>query len=142
MKLLTYNLAEAIATNHPIDQLCWGLISFGILTIAACVGSFFTVLCARNGIPFNAQKTRSECLHCHRQLGLTENIPIFGWLLLRGKCKGCKTPIPTKYILSELTHLGLWSLILSFYGPTSALIAGPLLSFSILKLQKQLWNHN
>jgi leader peptidase (prepilin peptidase) / N-methyltransferase len=45
---------------------------------------------------------RSHCPHCKRQLSWYENIPLFSWLALRGRCRTCKTPISFQYPFVEL----------------------------------------
>ncbi len=44
----------------------------------------------------------SRCPKCGHKLPWYENIPVFSWLALRGKCSGCKAPISPRYILVEL----------------------------------------
>lgn len=45
---------------------------------------------------------RSMCPHCRRQLAWYENIPVLSYLVLRGKCRTCKNPIPKHFIFVEL----------------------------------------
>jgi leader peptidase (prepilin peptidase)/N-methyltransferase len=45
---------------------------------------------------------RSHCPHCKHQLSWYENIPVFSYLALRGRCRNCKTPISPQYPLVEL----------------------------------------
>src|SRR3546814_469184 len=45
---------------------------------------------------------RSHCPHCGHQLSWYENIPVFSWLALRGKCRSCRAPISPQYPLVEL----------------------------------------
>jgi len=45
---------------------------------------------------------RSHCPHCKQQLSWWENIPLFSWLALRGKCRHCHAPISLQYPLVEL----------------------------------------
>lgn len=45
---------------------------------------------------------RSACPHCGHEIRWYENIPVFSWLALRGKCSGCKAPISPRYVLVEL----------------------------------------
>ena len=45
---------------------------------------------------------RSHCPRCGHQLSWYENIPVFSWLALRGKCRNCKAPISAQYPLVEL----------------------------------------
>jgi len=45
---------------------------------------------------------RSHCPHCKHQLAWWENIPLFSWLALRGRCRSCNAPISIQYPLVEL----------------------------------------
>jgi leader peptidase (prepilin peptidase)/N-methyltransferase len=45
---------------------------------------------------------RSHCPHCKHQLAWWENIPVFSWLALRGRCRSCKASISIQYPLVEL----------------------------------------
>ncbi|MEL4017124.1 prepilin peptidase, partial [Dryocola clanedunensis] len=44
----------------------------------------------------------SHCPHCKHKLSWYENIPLFSWLALRGKCWHCHAPISIQYPLVEL----------------------------------------
>lgn len=44
----------------------------------------------------------SRCDHCHTPLKLWHNIPLLGWLMLRGKCAYCKTKIPVSVLGAEI----------------------------------------
>ena len=44
----------------------------------------------------------SHCPHCKHPLAAWDNIPLLSWLLLRGRCRYCKTPISIQYPLVEL----------------------------------------
>ncbi|MDI9238825.1 A24 family peptidase [Lysobacter sp. LF1] len=50
---------------------------------------------------------RSHCPHCKHQLAWYENIPVFSYLALRGKCRNCKAPISPQYPLVELLTMVL-----------------------------------
>lgn len=66
-------------------------------------GSFLNAVIHRlpRGIGL-AHPRRSFCPHCGRSLPWYENIPLFSWLALRGRCSGCGTGIPARYPLVEL----------------------------------------
>ena len=51
--------------------------------------------------PLSLVRPRSRCPHCGHGIGALENIPILSYLLLRGRCKGCGTPISLRYPLVE-----------------------------------------
>ena len=50
--------------------------------------------------------SRSVCMNCNHKLAWYDNIPVFSWLFLRGKCRYCKEKIGVAEILAELS-LGL-----------------------------------
>jgi leader peptidase (prepilin peptidase)/N-methyltransferase len=72
-------------------------------------GSFLNVVVWR--LPRNMSLTRppSHCPKCSTPIRWYDNVPVFGWLWLRGKCRACKAPISARYPLVEAT-MGLLSL--------------------------------
>ncbi|MFI3250077.1 MAG: prepilin peptidase [Eubacteriales bacterium] len=76
---------------------------FGVL-----VGSFLNVLILRlpkgEDVVFDA----SHCPVCEKQLHWYELVPIFSFLIQRGKCRGCSTPISKQYPLIEFANSVLW----------------------------------
>ncbi len=79
--------------------------------LGAIVGSFLNVCVYRLplGLSVNEPK-RSFCPQCKAQLAWCENLPIVGWLLLRGRCAHCRQPISARYPLLELLTAGLFLL--------------------------------
>lgn len=67
----------------------------------ACVGSLTNVLVYRLPLGLSVVSPPSRCPKCSTMLTWRENIPIFGWILLRGKCRFCKAPISAEYPLVE-----------------------------------------
>lgn len=58
---------------------------------------------------------RSQCPQCGTQLAWYDNLPVVSWLLLRGKCRSCSTPISIRYpiveaIVATLFTLAWWAL--------------------------------
>jgi leader peptidase (prepilin peptidase)/N-methyltransferase len=74
----------------------WFIFAFG-----ACLGSFLNVLIYRLPAGISLWHPPSRCPHCLHSLGKTENIPVFGWLWLRGRCRWCQAPISFRYPLLE-----------------------------------------
>ncbi len=70
--------------------------------LGACVGSFVNVLVYRLPRGMGVVTPPSRCPACETRLTWRENIPIFGWLLLRGRCRFCRSPISLRYPLVEL----------------------------------------
>ncbi len=52
--------------------------------------------------PYNLVVPRSACPKCGTQIRACDNIPIFSWLWLRGRCRACGTAISGRYPLVEL----------------------------------------
>jgi leader peptidase (prepilin peptidase) / N-methyltransferase len=69
--------------------------------VGACVGSFVNVVAYRLPLGISLVYPASHCPSCHSALGPAENVPILGWLLLRGRCKSCQAPISARYPLIE-----------------------------------------
>lgn len=50
---------------------------------------------------FNLARPRSRCPACETQIAGYDNVPVFSYLLLAGKCRHCKTPISARYPIIE-----------------------------------------
>jgi len=99
-----------IATTSTIDQL---LLKATILehlpaaifafVLGSCVGSFLNVLVYRLPRNIRLLTPPSCCPSCGHQLRFfRENLPIIGWLVIRGKCRYCKAPVSKEYLIVEL----------------------------------------
>lgn len=86
---------------------------------------------------------RSHCPHCKHQLSWYENIPVFSWLALRGKCRNCKAPISFQYPLVELLTMllfvaAVWRFGFGWQGFGAIIFSGFLISMSGIDLRTQL----
>ncbi|MFM2313787.1 MAG: type 4 prepilin peptidase [Cyanobacteriota bacterium] len=70
-------------------------------TLGACIGSFLNVVIYRLPAGLSLIHPPSRCPQCMHPLGVTENVPVFGWLWLRGCCRWCKTKISSRYPIIE-----------------------------------------
>jgi leader peptidase (prepilin peptidase) / N-methyltransferase len=75
----------------------------------ACFGSFLNVCVSRWPAGLSVVRPASRCPKCERQIRWHENVPVLGWLRLRGKCAGCALPISIEYPIVELTVALLWA---------------------------------
>ena len=66
-------------------------------TFGACIGSFLNVVVYRIPAGISLVHPPSRCPKCGHSLGVTENVPVFGWLWLKGRCRWCKTKISGRY---------------------------------------------
>ena len=77
--------------------------------------------------PFNLIKPDSHCPKCHAPVKAWQNIPVFSYLLLKGKCGNCQTPISLRYPLIEaLTALASAVVAVKFGYSLQALVMIPL----------------
>jgi leader peptidase (prepilin peptidase)/N-methyltransferase len=51
--------------------------------------------------PLSLARPRSHCPGCGHAITALENIPVVSWLVLRGRCSACKTPISARYPMVE-----------------------------------------
>lgn len=65
-----------------------------LVCLGLCFGSFVNALVFRLRKGKDWVRERSECLQCHHTLAPKDLIPVVSWLLLEGKCRYCKAPIP------------------------------------------------
>lgn len=68
----------------------------------ACVGSFLNVIVYRLPEGMSIISPPSRCPTCGGRLRWTENLPIIGWWLVRGRCRRCGIPISPQYMIVEL----------------------------------------
>ncbi len=66
------------------------------------MGSFLNVVIYRVPAGLSLLYPPSRCPSCFTPLGLRDNIPVLGWILLRGQCRFCHAPISPRYPLIEL----------------------------------------
>jgi leader peptidase (prepilin peptidase)/N-methyltransferase len=72
-----------------------------IFILGSIIGSFLNVVILRYKTG-RGLGGRSACMICSRKLGGLDLVPIFSYLFLRGRCRGCNTKISTQYFLVEL----------------------------------------
>jgi leader peptidase (prepilin peptidase)/N-methyltransferase len=74
----------------------------------ACVGSFTNVVAWRLPRQESVVVPGSHCPRCGHAVRWHDNLPIFGWLLLLGRCRDCRSPISVRYPVVEALSAGLW----------------------------------
>ena len=85
-----------------MDDTTWTLVLAGYsLVLGLSVGSFLNVVIYRVPRELSVIRPRSFCPNCDRQLTPLENVPVVSYLVLRGKCRTCTTPISARYPIIE-----------------------------------------
>jgi leader peptidase (prepilin peptidase)/N-methyltransferase len=89
-----------------------------VFVVGAAIGSFLNVCIGRWPEGLSVVKPRSRCPKCGHQIKATENVPILSWILLRGKCSGCRERISIQYPMVELLVALLWLAAYLQFGMT------------------------
>jgi len=76
----------------------------------------------------------STCIHCKHSIKWHENIPVFSYLFLKGKCSNCSKPISIIYPLVELTTALVTLLLYMNYSPNWELIVTIALFYALIVL--------
>lgn len=98
-----------------IEPLLQGYFLTFLFLFGITIGSFLNVVIYRvpNGESING---RSRCPKCAHQIRWFDNIPVFAWVLLKGKCRDCKEPISVRYPLVELATGLSWVGLGAYFG--------------------------
>lgn len=84
--------------------------------------------------PYNLVAPPSSCPSCGHAIRPWENIPLLSYLLLRGRCSNCGTPIGLRYPVVELVS-GLLTLLVAWqFGPSGQALAAMVLAWGLLAL--------
>ncbi|MDP9101783.1 MAG: prepilin peptidase, partial [Actinomycetota bacterium] len=71
----------------------------GVLGLA--IGSFLNVVVWRVPRGESVVRPPSACPGCGKPIRSRDNVPVLGWLVLRGRCRDCSMPISVRYPLVE-----------------------------------------
>ncbi len=82
-----------------IPTAAWAVLA-GVLGLL--IGSFLNVVIYRVPAGESIVSPPSRCPSCGAEIRNRHNVPVFGWLVLRGKCFDCKAPISPRYPIVEL----------------------------------------
>lgn len=93
------------------------LIPAALFVVGACLGSFGNVIIHRLPRGESIVRPGSRCPSCGRPIRARENIPLFGYFLVRGRCRGCGVRIPLRYPVVELLGAAGFLLIGLADGP-------------------------
>lgn len=98
----------------------WGVL----FVLGSCIGSFLNVCIYR--LPQHEDIWKawkgvghppSACPYCHHRILAIDNVPLFGWLWLRGRCRFCRHWIPVRYPFVEMLNGALWVLLYAALVP-------------------------
>ena len=111
MEHVTHAHSELTQEQKIVFTILEGATYLWFFTLGGAFGSFLN--CAAFRIPRNISLVGrgSFCPKCDQRIPIQFNFPVFGWLLLRGRCFECRQPIPPRYVLVELIFASTFALI-------------------------------
>ncbi|WP_437882490.1 prepilin peptidase [Pseudomonas sp. LRF_L74] len=153
------DVTQFLAGNLPAFVFC-------VLILGLLIGSFLNVVIHRlpkmmqrdwqaqareilelpeepKGETYNLVLPHSCCPHCQHEIRAWENVPVISYLLLRGRCSGCKARISKRYPLVELS-CGLLSAYVAYHfgfgwqTGAALLLTWGLLAMSLIDVDHQL----
>ena len=87
-----------------------------VFLIGTAIGSFLNVVIYRLPAGLSLIYPPSRCPHCLTRLRKCENIPVFGWLRLKGKCGHCKSLIAPRYPIVEALTGALFLIVFCHFN--------------------------
>jgi len=100
--------------------------------VGACIGSFLNVVAYRMPLGMSVIWKPSHCPKCSHPIRAYDNVPVLGWLWLKGRCRDCGEPISPRYAVVELI-MGLAFFLLAYrelFSGGANLPGGPLTEFT------------
>jgi leader peptidase (prepilin peptidase)/N-methyltransferase len=100
----------AALDQHPAFMYAM-VVAFGLV-----IGSFLNVCIWRIPRDQSIMHPPSACPKCGARIRPWQNVPVLGWIMLRGKCAACREPISARYPVVEALNGALYASVLWRYG--------------------------
>jgi leader peptidase (prepilin peptidase) / N-methyltransferase len=111
-----------------------GSIVAGCALLGLLVGSFLNVVIWRVPRKESVVAPRSHCPGCDAPIAARDNVPVLSWIVLRGRCRHCQTPISIRYPLVEVACAVLFGGLGARFAHSWALPAYLLLGAGLLAI--------
>ena len=123
-QLFNFSTSFSTSSTSPLLHLRMSLNSVTLVVLAligASIGSFLNVCIYRLPRRESLVWPASHCTSCGRTLSWYENVPIVGWLALRGRCRTCGERISVIYPIVEIVTAAIFVCGYVIYGWTPIL---------------------
>ena len=105
-----------------------------LLVLGSAFGSFLNVVIYRVPNKMSIISPRSHCFLCKAPIKVFDNIPVLGYFLLKGRCRSCKKPFPSRYAFVELITALLTICIYIIYGMGQAFLIYLALTYLLIAI--------
>lgn len=96
-----------------------------IALLGLAIGSFLNVVIGRLRSGETGWRSRSQCPDCHAVLRPSDLVPLFSFVVLRGRCRSCQKPISWQYPIVEFATAALFLAAFWLHGGSTGLQIGP-----------------
>ena len=110
------------------------VLAAAIFVLGLTFGSFLNVCIYRLPRDLSVVFPRSTCPGCHKLIRAYDNVPVLSWLILRGRCRDCKTYISVRYLIVEVLTGTLFLACYAHFGASVATLKYCALGFLLLGL--------
>ncbi len=112
----------------------WAFWLISAFILGSCIGSFLNVCIWRIPLGQSISDAPSHCPKCGMLIRWYDNIPLYGYLRLRGRCRNCREKISPRYLLMEIVTGAIFALLLAKVGWTGEPPAKVMLYFPMAML--------
>lgn len=102
--------AAAVYASLPLG-ITKAILAFWLFSLGGVIGSFLNVVIYRLPAGLSLVWPGSHCPVCKHPIRWYDNVPILGWLWLRGRCRDCKTAISPRYPVVEAITASIFLLV-------------------------------
>ncbi len=131
--LEVYSRAARVTSLSALEYVD-PFLAIAILVLGLAFGSFLNVCIYRLPLGLSVVSPRSACPHCKRPIAFYDNFPVVSWLVLRGRCRHCHSPISPRYMVVELLTGALFLGSYAYFGLTPAALKFCIFGFLLLGL--------
>lgn len=103
-----------------------------VFIFGAIVGSFLNVCIYRLPKGESIVKPGSHCPKCGKPVSWYDNVPILSYLILKGRCRSCRSAINPGYIIVEVVTAALAVALFSVFGPSHKFAAYSIMSAGLI----------
>ena len=108
-RLMPHSTPVFLASLEP--AALQSVIAVWLFATGGAIGSFLNVVVYRLPAGKSLVHPGSHCPECKHPIRWHDNIPILGWVLLRGRCRDCATKISARYPVVEAVTAALFVLV-------------------------------
>jgi prepilin signal peptidase PulO-like enzyme (type II secretory pathway) len=92
------------------DTAHW-IIVLWLAVLGGAIGSFLNVVIYRLPAGISLVHPPSHCPTCKHGIRWFDNVPVFGWIMLRGRCRDCGSPISIRYPAVEAFAAAMFGIV-------------------------------